>query len=103
MKAKNIPSEIKNGIIHSKRRKEYYKECRLRSRSGSGFACSHCYLGLVQITLRKLNPGKWNRVDCSELYAMIFGEEAPRHHDCIDRNNTMMQIFELIGKRSCKI
>lgn len=99
----NIPREIKNGIIHSKREKDYYKECRLRRHGGSGFACAYCYLGLVQIALRRLNPDKWNRVDCSALYTMIFDEEASRHHDCIDRNNAMKQIFELIHKRSCRI
>lgn len=102
MKAKNIPREIKSGIIYSKREKDYYKECRLRSHSDS-FACAHCYLGLVQISLRKLNHSKWGRVDCSALYAMIFDEGASRHHDCIVRNNVMKQIFELTCKRSCKI
>ena len=100
MKAKNMPSEIKNGIIHSKRR-DYYKECHLRKRSGPGFACAHCYLGLLQLTLRKLNPDKWD--SCSGLYTIIFDEETSIHHDCIDRNNVMKQVFELIGRRSCKI
>ena len=99
----NVPSEIKNGITRSKKEKDYYKECRLRKHGGSGFPCAYCYLGLVQISLRRLNKGKWGGVDCSALYSMVFGEEASRHHDCIDRNNAMKQLFELIYKRSCKI
>lgn len=101
MKIQNIPSEIKNGIIHSKK-EEFYKECHFRNRNAS-FSCSHCYLGLVQITLRKLNRSKWDGVDCSALYTMIFDEDTSRHHNCIDRNNVMKQIFELIYKRSCRI
>ena len=102
MKEKSIPSEIKNGIMLSMR-DDCYKECRLRSRhSGKDFNCPQCYLGLVQLTLRKLNP-EWNRVSCTTLYSMVFDEVASRHHDCVDRNNAMKQIFELICKRSCKI
>lgn len=102
MKEKSIPSKIKSGIMLS-RRDGCYKECRLRSRhSGKDFNCSQCYLGLVQLTLRKLNP-EWNRVSCTTLYSMVFDEVASRHHDCVDRNNAMKQIFELICKRSCKI
>ena len=98
----NIPREIKNGIIHSKREKDYYKECHFRNRDSS-FSCAHCYLGIVQIALRKLNHSKWDRVDCSDLYARIFDEDTSRHHNCIDRNNVMKQVFELIYKRSCRI
>lgn len=103
MKEKNIPNEIKNGIMHSMR-DDCYKECCLRSRhSGKDFNCPQCYLGLMQLTLHKLNPDKWNRVSCSTLYAMVFDQEASMHHSCVDRNNAMKQIFELICKRSCKI
>lgn len=101
MKIQNIPREIKNGIIHSKK-EEFYKECHFRNRNAS-FACPQCYLGLVQITLRRLNHSKWDKVDCSDLYARIFDEDTSRHHNCIDRNNAIMQIFELISKRSCRI
>lgn len=101
MKEKSIPSKIKSGIMLS-RRDDCYKECRLRSHSSKGFKCSQCYLGLVQLILRKLNP-EWNRVSCTTLYSMVFDEVASRHHDCVDRNNAMKQIFELICKRSCKI
>ena len=102
MKEKNISSEIKSGIMHS-RKDDCYKECSLRSHSGKDFNCPQCYLGLLQLVLRKLNPDKWNMVSCSTLYSMVFDGWASRHHDCVDRNNAMKQIFESICKRSCKI
>lgn len=102
MKIKNISSEIKHGIIRSKK-EDCYKECHLIKHNDSSFACSYCYLGVVQQTLRKLNFDKWARVNCSALYAMIFDEYSAQHHDCVDKNNAIMKIFGLIGKRSCKI